>query len=126
MKILDFVQFGGVCVRLLQGSFAGYWSIIVAPGVGPWGLAAFVYGPSTPLGAFASGPGPASGKEFRHDDDGFPDIDRRHRQHRGGDRHPARAGEDGVARVRRCGVRGVDEDLIPEDQAPTEGEEKDE
>ena len=39
----------------------------------------------------ASGPGPASGKEFRHDDDGFPDIDRRHRQHRGGDRHLARA-----------------------------------
>ena len=27
----------------------------------------------------ASGPGPASGEEFRHDDDSFPDIDRRHR-----------------------------------------------
>ena len=74
----------------------------------------------------ASGPGPASGEEFRRDDDGFPDIDRRHRQHRGGDRHPARSGEDGVGRFRR-GVRGVDEDLVPEDQAsPAEGEEKDE
>ena len=64
-----------------------------------------------------SGPEPASGEKFRYDDHGFPDIDCRHRQHRGGDRHPARAGEDGVDRVRRS-VRGVDEDLVPEDQAP--------
>ena len=73
----------------------------------------------------ASGPGPASGEEFRRDDDGFPDTERRHCQERGVDRHPARAGEDGVDRARR-GVRGVIEDLVPEDQAPAEGEEKDE